>query len=179
MKLPQLNGRALRRRPDIGLSVAAGDLNALPHIGPGSKQNIRAETELCPAGFLDVRKRASIAFTLIEVMIAVMLFFMAMFTILGVLAGGLHAASLLRTSGPTAGMVAAQLSLTNKLEVGTDSGDFGEIYQGWHWQSETMEATTNGLFQVNFQVLDPSGKLQSVLSVLFYRPDSISHTGLQ
>ena len=124
-------------------------------------------------------RREAVAFTLIEVMIAVMIFFMAMFSILGVLSAGLHAASILRTSGPTAGMVAGQLSLTNKLEEGSDAGNFGEIYEGWKWTSQTSEATTNGLFQVDFQVFDPSGKQQSSLSVLFYRPDSTSHMGLQ
>jgi hypothetical protein len=120
-----------------------------------------------------------VAFTLIEVMIAITIFFMAMFTILGVVSAGLHAASILRTNGPTAGMVAAQLSLTNKLEEGSDSGDFGEIYAGYRWVSQTTEAATNGLFQVEFEVLNPENKPESTLTVLFYRPDSISHMGLR
>ena len=65
-----------------------------------------------------------------EVMIAVAIFFMAMFTILAVLSSSLHAASLLRSSGPTAGMVAAQLAataLTNNFEEGSDSGNFNDI----------------------------------------------------
>ena len=122
-----------------------------------------------------------VAFTLMEVMIAVSIFFMAMFTILGVLSSSLHAASLLRNNGPTAGMVAAQLSLTNKLEEGSDSGDFRDIpiYEGYRWVSQTTEAATNGLFQVQFRVFSPSGRLDSTLTVLFYRPDSQgSHLGL-
>jgi Tfp pilus assembly protein PilV len=112
------------------------------------------------------------AFTLIEVMIAITIFFMAMFSLLGVLAAGLHAASILRSSGPSPGILAAQLSLTNKLVEGTDSGTFGEIYDGYHWMSETTEAATNGLYQVEFAVIRPDGKLDSTLTVLFYRPDS-------
>src|SRR5271155_3742088 len=47
----------------------------------------------------------SCAFTLIEVMVATTIFFMAMFAILGVLSAGVHAAVVLRTSGgPAAGM---------------------------------------------------------------------------
>ena len=119
------------------------------------------------------------AFTLIEVMIAVAIFFMAMFTILGVLSASLHAASILRNNGPTAGMVAAQLSPTNKLEDGSDSGDFGEIYKGYHWSTQTREAATNGLFLVDFVVYRPDGKPDSMMSALFYRPDSqTSHLGL-
>jgi Tfp pilus assembly protein PilV len=124
------------------------------------------------------RGAGPVAFTLVEVMIAVTLFFMAMFTILGVVSAGLHAASILRTSGPTAGMVAAQLSLTNKLEEGNDAGNFGEVYQGYRWISQTREASTNGLFQVDFEVFTPEGRPESTLTVLFYRPDSISHMGL-
>jgi len=119
-----------------------------------------------------------VAFTLIEVMIAITIFFMAMFTILGVVSAGLHAASILRSNGPTAGMVAAQLSLTNKLEEGSDSGTFGEIYEGYRWNSVTTEAATNGLFQVEFLVSNPEGRPESTLTVFFYRPDSISHMGL-
>lgn len=129
----------------------------------------------------DERRAGQAAFTLMEVMIAVAIFFMAMFTILGVLSASLHAASILRSSGPTAGMVAAQLAgLTNKLEEGSDSGDFHDIpiYDGYRWVSQTTEAATNGLFRVDIEVINPSGKPDSILTVLFYRPDSqTSHLG--
>ena len=78
-------------------------------------------------------------------------------------------------------MVAAQLSLTNKLEEGSDSGNFSDIpvYEGYRWISQTTEAATNGLFQVEIAVINPGGKPDSVLTVLFYRPDSqTSHLGL-
>jgi len=120
----------------------------------------------------DKRRVCQVAFTLIEVVLAVAIFFMAMFAILGVLSTELHAASILRSSGPTAGMVAGQLSLTNKLQEGAESGDFGEIYPGYRWQSQTTEAATNGLFQVEFAVINPSGRLDSTLTILFYRPES-------
>jgi Tfp pilus assembly protein PilV len=130
----------------------------------------------------DERRARQAAFTLMEVMIAVGIFFMAMFTVLGVLSACLHAASILRSSGPTAGMVAAQLSsLTNKLEEGSDSGTFGDIpiYEGYRWVSQTTEAATNGLFQVDIEVINPSGRPDSVLTILLYRPDSqTSHLGL-
>ena len=58
------------------------------------------------------------AFTLIEVMVAIAIFFMAMFAILGVLSSGVHAATILRTSGPTAGMVAGQYYATNEIGRG-------------------------------------------------------------
>ena len=41
------------------------------------------------------------------------------------------------------------------------------------------EAATNGLFQVEIAVINPGGEPDSVLTVLFYRPDSqTSHLGL-
>jgi type II secretion system protein I len=128
------------------------------------------------------RRAGQAGFTLMEVMIAVAIFFMAMFTILGVLSASLHAASILRNSGPTPGMVAAQLSLTNKMEEGSDSGNFGDtpIYEGHRWVSQTSEAATNGLFRVDIAVINPSGRPDSILTVLFYRPDSqASHLGLR
>jgi len=125
-------------------------------------------------------RAAEQAFTLIEVMIAVTIFFMAMFTILGVLSASLHAASILRSNAPTPGMVAGQLSLTNKLYEGTESGDFGEIdeYKNYRWFAQTTEAATNGLFRIDIQILNPGGRLDSSMSILLYRPDSQSHLGL-
>ena len=125
------------------------------------------------------------AFTLMEVMIATAIFFMAMFTILGVLSASLHAASILRSSGPTAGMVAAQLAsiaATNKFEEGTDSGNFNDIpiYEGYRWVTQTTEAATNGLWRVDIEVINPSGRPDSYLTVLFYSANSQgSHMGLR
>jgi type II secretion system protein I len=127
------------------------------------------------------RRACRSAFTLMEVMIAVAIFFMAMFTILGVLSASLHGASILRNNGPTCGMVAAQLSLTNILKEGTESGTFEDIpiYNGYRWVSQVTEEATNGLFRVDFAVINPSGRPDSTLTVLFYRPDSASsHMGL-
>ena len=97
-----------------------------------------------PSRFSSECGASPVAFTLIEVMIAITIFFMAMFTILGVLSSSLHAASILRNSGPTAGMVAAQLTLTNKLQEGSSSGNFSDIpiYEGYRWTSQTSEAVS-------------------------------------
>lgn len=114
------------------------------------------------------------AFTLIEVMLAITIFFMAMFAILGVLSSGVRAATLLRNNGPTAGMVVAQLSATNKLEEGSQTGDFNEIpiYKDYKWVADLREVATNGLFQVDVVVVDGNGVQISTLSALLYRPES-------
>jgi hypothetical protein len=123
------------------------------------------------------------AFSLIEVMVATTIFFMAMFSILGVLCAGIHAASILRTSGPTAGMAAGYYFVTNQIVEGTDGGDFSDIagYKGYIWRSSAVEVATNGLFKMEFVVIDPRGNPSSTLDVLIYNPTSGNgqHMGLQ
>ena len=111
------------------------------------------------------------AFTLIEVVLATFILFTCMFAILGVLASGLHGATLLKKSGPTAGTVAAEMTLSNKLEAGFDSGTFGEIYPEYSWQRQIALYSTNGLFQVDIAVFHNGDQISS-LSMLLYRPES-------
>src|SRR5215813_2095345 len=92
------------------------------------------------------------AFTLMEVMIAAGLFFVATFAILGLVSNTLRNARRLQQVKVDAGMVAAQLSLTNKLYEGVESGDFGDIYRGYSWEYEDYEVMSNGLHQVDFVV---------------------------
>jgi hypothetical protein len=114
------------------------------------------------------------AFTLIEVMIAITIFFMAMFAILGVLGSGVRAATLLRNNGPTAGMVIAQMAATNILTEGSDTGTFREIpiYEGYKWVSECRQVASNGLYQIDVVVVDRNGVQCSTVSALLFRPDS-------
>jgi hypothetical protein len=119
-----------------------------------------------------------VGFTLIEVLIAVAIFFMAMFAILGVLSQSLRAAASLRKNGPTVGMIAAEMSLTNRLETGADSGDFGEFYPGYQWTRETLPYGSNGLFQIDIVVVR-DGNIDSSLSFLLYRPESGSKFGIR
>lgn len=92
------------------------------------------------------------AFSLLEVMIACGIFFMAVFTILALVSSTLRNARGLRRVDVDAGMVAAQFFKTNRLTEGTMSGDFGNVYQDYSWSSETYEAGTNGLWQVDITV---------------------------
>lgn len=116
------------------------------------------------------------AFTLLEVMIAIGIFFAAVFTILALVGQSLRAARSLHQNAPTSGMVAAeQLALTNKLEEGFNSGDFGDLYPDFTWESETLFYASNGMFQVNVAVYHKDA-LDSSISVLAYKPEST--TGL-
>ncbi len=118
--------------------------------------------------------RAVAAFTLLEVMLAIAIFFMAMFAILGLLTSGVRSATMLRNNGPTAGMILAQLSATNILEEGSQSGNFRDvpIYQDYNWLAVLREVDTNGLFQVDVVVRDSKNNPYSAMSALLYRPDS-------
>jgi hypothetical protein len=114
------------------------------------------------------------AFTLLEVMIALAIFFMAIFTILGSVSRSLGAARSLQQKSPDIGSLAADLMLTNKLEEGTVDGDFGDLYPGCTWRRDIYLKATNGFFQVDFAIHQARGR-QSVdwtTSILLWRPES-------
>ena len=119
------------------------------------------------------------AFTLIEVMIAMGIFFIAIFAILGVMSNCLRNARALQQKTVDAGMVAAEMSLTNAIEEGLDSGDFGDMYPGFTWTRDAYEAGTNGLYQVDIIVQRPTGAVESKMSVFFFRPQSQAGAGLR
>ena len=85
-------------------------------------------------------------------MIASGIFFMTIFAILAMVSSLLRNARSLRRIELDAGMVAAQVFNTNKLYESTDSGDFGNLYPGYSWESDTYEAETNSLWQVDIVV---------------------------
>jgi hypothetical protein len=111
-------------------------------------------------------------------MIASGIFFMTIFAILAMVSGLLRNARSLRRIELDAGMVAAQACNTNKLYEGTDSGDFGNLYPGYSWETDTYQAETNGLWQVDI-VVRRHGVSQPVdlMSLYLYRPDSPSGFG--
>jgi len=149
--------KLLRRLPtsrQIHLNLRADDMNLLYK----TKQKINYR-----------------AFTLIEVMIALAIFFMATFAILGVVSRGLAAARSLQVSGPDPSIIAAQLTVTNKLEDGmSESGDFGKLYPGYSWSYEVYEVASNGLFRVDISVYKKGNYTKqedSKLSILLYKPE--------
>lgn len=128
------------------------------------------------------RSLRSTAFTLLEVMIASGILFVCLFAILGLLANVLRNARALQRAPVDAGMLAAQLSLTNKLGEGSDSGDFdefGDAYRDYRWTSETYEAETNGLFAVDFVVYRRGHERtpESKMTILLFRPESATRPG--
>jgi len=112
-----------------------------------------------------------------EVMIAAGIFFMAIFTILALVSNTLRNARALRQIDVDAGMVAAQLYKTNKLTEGIDSGDFGDLYPDFSWQTDSEQIESNGLWQVDIVVRRRGlHNPVDVMSVWVYTPDSKSST---
>jgi hypothetical protein len=113
-------------------------------------------------------------FSLLEVMIALAIFFAVSFSILALVSNGLGTARALQVTRPNAGILAAELSLTNKLEEGTESGDFGRFYPEYTWRREASEAGSNGLWQVDFFVYRRGnrGTPDSRMSILLFSPQS-------
>jgi hypothetical protein len=118
--------------------------------------------------------KQSKAFSLLEVMIAIAIFFSVSFAILALVSTGLRTAQALRITRPNAGMLAAEMTLTNKLEEGTDSGDFGKLYRDYTWTRDVHASGTNGLFQVDFTIhrRGQRGTPDSRMSILLYSPNS-------
>jgi Tfp pilus assembly protein PilV len=114
------------------------------------------------------------AFTLLEVMIACGIFFMAIFTILALVSSSLRNARKLRRIQVDAGMVAAQILIrTNRFAEGSESGDFGDVYRDFSWEYDCNQVETNGLMQFDISVFrrherEPVDKL----SILLFSPDS-------
>ncbi|MFO1488967.1 MAG: prepilin-type N-terminal cleavage/methylation domain-containing protein [Verrucomicrobiota bacterium] len=121
-----------------------------------------------------LRSLSDSGFTLLEIMIASGILFLCLFAILQLLSTSLKNARVLQRVTVDPGMLAAQLSLTNKLAEGRESGDFGKLYPEYRWEREIQEAGTNGLFQVDFVVFRRGGDhgMESHMSILLFRPES-------
>ncbi len=99
------------------------------------------------------------AFTLLEVMIACGIFFMATFAILALVSQTLRNARALQRGDVDAGMAAAQVYetlRTNRLESGQVSGNFGDNYRDFSWDAswdvDWEGGATNNLLKVDIVV---------------------------
>lgn len=130
-----------------------------------------------------MRKRGAIAFTLLEVMIAIAIFFGCTFAILALVSRSLQAARSLQAVHMDASSAIAMLSLTNRLEEGPIPPEIIDAFQAenpnYTIMGEIVEVRTNGLFRVNFVVGGASGGIRKGpvtmnASVLLFRPMSQS-----
>ena len=113
------------------------------------------------------------AFSLMEVMIAMGIFFMSVFVILSLVSSSLANARRLQRPMVDAAMIASELSLTNQLVEANQSGDFGDAYPGYTWTADITEVETNKLFDVHYEVKhNGDTTVFQKMDVLFFRPQS-------
>ena len=119
-------------------------------------------------------------FTLLEVAIASAVLAVALFAILTLCITNLRTARALGRVHVDPTSVAALLSITNRLEEGVDSGDFGDLNPGYTWTRRISEynlgngSVSNGLYLVEIEVQGGTGPTpdKSGMQFLLYRPDS-------
>ncbi len=114
------------------------------------------------------------SFTLLEVMIAMLIFFVGIFAILNLVGQNLRIARDLSLGQPDIGTVAAELVMevqTNRdLRAGGGlSGDFGDLYPGASWSADLFLYMTNsmgrgregdpGLYQADITITWPKNEL--------------------
>ena len=114
-------------------------------------------------------------FTLIEVVVAGAVLAISLMGILLMCSTGIRTARALERVHVDASSLAAELSLTNRLEEGFETGDFGDIHPGYGWRREINQVQTNGLFRVDFFVWSAADRTatESRMCILLFRPDSI------
>jgi len=121
------------------------------------------------------------AFSLIEVMIACGIFFMATFAILALVSTTLRNARALQRGDVDAGMAAAQIYQTLKTNRQTEvsgSGNFGDAYPDYSYEFASQQYASNGLLQVDI-VVNRRGLRKPVdtLSIWVFNPDAKSGFG--
>lgn len=118
------------------------------------------------------------AFSLLEVMVAIGIFFMGVFAILGLVSSSLENARRLERPIVDAGLVASEVSLTNKLTEDMFSGDLSEFLgksgEGYTWTYAVEEVQPNKLYRVDIILQDDAhGRaVVSKMSILLFSPGS-------
>ena len=94
-------------------------------------------------------------FSLLEVMIAMAVFFIVVFAILGVVVQSLGAARALQQQHADCGMAAQMWWGSNTVEPGFYSGDFEGLVPGYTWEADIppdLPMHSNGLYLINLRV---------------------------
>lgn len=119
--------------------------------------------------------RSSRAFSLLEVMIAIGIFFMVAFTVLALVSQCLGQARALEQIRTPIGAIASDAMLKAPLEEGLYTGDFADIIPDYRWEAEVYLpsfVTNETLKEIDLSV-SRSGQSQSDgrLTILKFQPD--------
>jgi hypothetical protein len=126
------------------------------------------------------RRPALRGFSLLEVMIAIAIFFMGSFAILGLVSTSLNNARRLQRPSVDASPVLARYAATNSLVEGTyqgslgDEGMLGKDYRDYSYVANIVEIASNHLYGVECVVTTVHGKREiiSQMSTVLYKPQS-------
>ena len=127
------------------------------------------------------------AFTILEVMIALAIFFGCVFGILALVSQSLSSARALRAVSMDARSAIAMISMTNRLYEGPIPPEIVFAYEkenpGFILAGEVFEAETNGLFRIVFTVGGVTSGSQKAVTmtdeILLFRPLSPQQSGIQ
>jgi len=125
-----------------------------------------------------LRHHSRRAFSLLEVMIAVGIFFVGAFAVLTLVSESLANAQRLKHPLVDASSILSQLSLTNQFIEGPYSGNLGDIlgkdYAEFDWEGEINEVRSNHLYSADFVIFNVKNRHDPVAqtSALFFRPQS-------
>src|SRR5262249_2409491 len=116
------------------------------------------------------------AFTLLEVMIAVGILFMCLFGVLALLSNSLRSARMLQQqknldTGSMAGLIYTQLANTNSVSEGPVDVDIQDFFPGYKVVVDLEERETNGLCDVEFDMVDPKRQAEIHDHFLMYLPN--------
>ena len=120
------------------------------------------------------------AFSLLEVMIAIAIFFVAAFAILGLVSSSLANVRRLQRPSVDASPVLARYAATNILIEGVYTGNLGDPellgkeYRDYTWTAEIIEIGSNHLYSVECAIQSAYGRhdIISDMSTVLYRPQS-------
>ena len=148
----------------------SGLLPAAPDCSP--KGRLTGE----PGAAVQIKNRKSkmigrSAFTLMEVMIAMGIFFMAIFAILELVSSCLRNARLIQKEHMDTRPIMTALYQTNKYVEGSDSGEF----EGWdlNWDTDTEPDETqgsNGLWRIQATISGPGGSPETNWVLIWGEP---------
>ena len=123
-------------------------------------------------------RRSQEAFSLLEVAIAMAIFFMAIFVILELSMNSLRSAYLLQNKAPDPRVLIGDLVMTNQLEEIVESGDFGDLHPGYVWERAVTSLSNsdmnNGLYKVDVRISLADSQWTSDLTMVLFKPSMAS-----
>lgn len=129
-------------------------------------------------------QRHARAFSLLEVMIAIAIFFVASFAILGLISTSLNNVRLLQRPSVDASPVLATWMATNSWVEGHYHGNLGDEYmlgkeyRDYNWDLDIIEIRSNHLYLADCVITTANGRREAIshLATTAYKPQSPAGT---